>query len=503
MKTLAAYLIAVLAVLFMPPPVVAQDKPAKKSELPAEKPRPEKKKPAEKEKQQKKEKTKALARMMLETQKYFPMQKGNWWEYKILIERPSEKVVERAERIEITDIREGRCILKSTCKRGSSETELFVKDGFLVRTTPVGAEVRILKLPLKKGEKWTTTLKSGTGETDAHTYEHSVVAIETVKTSAGTFNNAVRVVSVSAEPAVQGLEKPVITWWFVPDVGQVKYVNCLGEMKFTQILAKYHVQTSGQKALAQAVAASELVVVASVKEPEEKETVSVSWTTVRATDEAAKKAEEAQKKAKLEEERKAREKAGEREKKVAEGKPAEEPAGKLIQVRLAVEKVLKGKLDKKEILVSVKEKLAKGKWVLFLDKLEKKARLLIRPPLPADKDVLKKLDSILNPPKPSTIAQKVAAADYVIIAKALVREERESFAYWVFEIEETLKGDKSRTHVDVLLTVRSLVVNKGGRYILTLKACRHLGRKFYKVIGEKLDAYSEKKLEEFKKALKR
>ena len=65
-----------------------------------------------------------------------------------------------------------------------------------------------------------------------------------------------------------------------------------------------------------------------------------------------------------------------------------------------------------------------------------------------------------------------------------------------------MKGDGSRSHLDVLLN-EEMVFAEGARYILALKAVEHQGRKMYEIEGDKVEEYSEEKLEAYTKALRK
>lgn len=293
---------------------------------------------------------------------------------------------------------------------------------------------------------------------------HSVAKVESIDTPAGTFTNAVRVVATYKWGSSS---KTTITQWFAPGVGVVKRVRAYSYRTYIETLVRFRVNSVGEKLIAAAVDASELVVVARVRKPGVGENL----------DKVAQKGL-----------------AAERRKSI--------DRGKTFQLRLVIDKVLKGKLDEKEIVVAAKQEIGEGKWVFFLGRLAKEGHPMLGPALPAQQAILRNLDLVLNPPKPATFAERLARADVVIAGKAVVREERGHFTYWVFKIEKTLKGGASCAHVDVLAD-EELELTEGERYILVLKAGKHHGRKLYEILGGEPDACSREKLAEYEEVLKK
>ncbi len=478
MKAVIACLFAAALLIGASSMLVAQDGPAEK--------------PAEQEKEKEKEKEKGPSpREMLEAMKYFPMEKGNSWEYTFKMDGGEEMPPmpmdeeEMKQKLTITEVTKNGCKMEtSKAMFGMLPTELKIEKGFLHQAVEgTQGQFKILKLPPKKGEKWKSTL--GADPTDPNMkleLEHTVAGTESVKTPAGEFQNAVKVVTVYKLPA--GMMGPgdddeegmqfTMTMWFAPGVGLVKFLAATPMGTLGQELSKYQVKPGGDRLIAIAAAACDLVVIASVKAEKPPEFF----------DEEGKK--------RIEEE--ARKREAERKAKIAKGEAVDTP--------MVVEKVLKGKLEHKEIVVTAAQEIAKGKWVLFLGKLKKEGYPLIGPSLPAQDEIVRKVNSSLSPPKPVTLSEALSKADLVIVGKAVVKEEREGYAYWVFKVEKTLKGDGAHEHVDVLLK-EGLTFTADERYMLVLKTGERHGRKFQEVIGDKTEAYSEKKLAEFEKALKK
>lgn len=436
--------------------------------------------------------------MMLEAMKYFPMDKGNWWEYKLKFETDNSEIPlpdelqEQVQRIEVEEVSEKGCRLNPGKDGGFSPfapVNVVVRDGFIVQGGGVGGgEARILKLPPKKGDKWTSTIQNPADPQANLVVKHSVASIDTLQTLAGKFNDVVCVVSFYNIPEMgpgSGGMGFSMTAWYAPGVGLVQQEMTWPMGVFTLLLKKYHVKGAGDRVIAAAAAASELVVIAGPRKLEPPENLS--------KEEAARWLEE--QKATQELERLIREAA----------KRLPEEAGKepdKICSRLVVKKVLKGKLGESEIVVSAAHEIAEGVWVLFLGKLGKEGYPLAGPILPAQQEILGRLGPILNPPKPRSLAETLAGSDFVIVGRAVVKEERGSFSYWVFEVEKALKGDGSRSHLDVLLP-EGMVFIEGARYLLALKVVERQGRKLYEIEGEKAEEYSGEKLEAYRQALQK
>ncbi len=442
MKTAITCLVAAFLILLALPLLQAQDKPKKEG--------------------QQKEEAALPPEMMLEAQKYFPMDKGNWWEYKIEVELPEDET-------ETPEIPNQRMEIVKTTKTGCRirvpdempkilfpADEIIVKDGFIIQSSKKErVKLKIVKLPPKKGDEWTSTVTNPMNRNEKVIVRHTVAAVETVETPAGKFSGAVPVVSrfVVPGPGPGGQAMRItITMWFAPGVGVVKQLLLTPMVNISASLVNFHVKDPLSKLIAAAVAASELIVTGSFKKPEEKQ----------------------------------------------ENEESEDVS----KVHFVVEKLLKGKLEEKEIVISGEQSVKEGKWILFLGKREEQGYPVRSPVVPADEKTLKKLDGILHPPKPAPLARRLAASDFVIVGKAIVKEERGEFDYWVFEVEKTLKGDKSRTHIDVLDS-EDLHFAVGKRYILLLKSGKHFGRKLCEVIGNKADEYSAEKLKEYEEPLNR
>ncbi len=481
MRSFVVWLIAVCFVVAVVPALYAQEGQDEKPQQPAEKPAPEK------EGQEKKE-AQPSAEMMLEAQKYHPMEKGDWWEYKMKFEVTDEDAPQLPEgmfpeklRMKVTETKKNGCHIEPEQQNPfgmGMARDVVVKDGFILLDAMLGlgSEMKALKLPPKKGEKWESTLTSPMDPTGKMTVRSSIAGIESIETPAGKFAKAVCVVSIfeMGDPDEGMNEQVTIKMWFAPGVGLVKQMIGTPMGSIVLLLQKYQVKSAGDRIIKAALAASELVVIASIKKTEVAENLS----------------EEEAAKLKAQEEARLKERSLKLEK------------GEAVQLSLVVEKVLKGKLEEKEIVVSATTQIAQGKWVLFLGKLRKEGYPLIGPTLPAQDEILKSLDAIINPPKPKTLAARVEAAQFVVVGKAVVKEDRGDFSYWVFQIDKALKGDTTRTHIDVLLT-EGLEFTEGERYILTLKAGEHHGRKLFEVLGQKADEFSEKKLQEYEEALKK
>ena len=467
MKTLLSCLVGI-AVLAAAAMLAAQEKPAEK--------------PASEEK----EKAKAPSpEVMLEAMKYFPMEKGNWWEYTFKMdsgdEMPPMPEDEMKQKLTLTEVTKNGCKMEtSRAMLGMLPTELKIEKGFLLQTVE-GAEgqFKMLKLPPKKGEKWKSTLS-----TNANTnveMQHSVAGFESVKTPAGEFQNAVKVVTSYKLTGMMGPGDDddtgmelTITIWFAPGVGLVKFMAVTPMGTLRQELSKYQVKPGGDRLIEIAAAACDIVVIASAREEKPAENLD---------EEGKKRFEEESKK-----------KAKERKTRISKGEA--------VDTAVVVEKVLKGKLEHKQIVVAAAQEIAKGKWILFLGKLNKQGYPLMGPMLPAQEEVVKRVDSALNPPKPVTLEEALSKAELVIVGKAVVKEERESYTYWVFKVEKVLKGDKTREHIDILLK-EGITFTADERYMLTLKSIERHGRKFQELLGDKVEAYTEKKLEEYEKALKK
>jgi hypothetical protein len=482
MKAVLGCLIGVLVLAGAASVLVAQEKPADKPATEG--------KGKEKEKEEEKEKGPS-PEVMLEAMKYFPMEKGNWWEYKFKMDAGEEMPPmpmdedEMKQKLTITEVTKNGCKMDTTrAMLGMLPSELKIEKGFLLQTVEgAQGQFRMLKLPPKKGEKWKSSIGGNPADPNMKVeMEHTVAGMESVKTPAGEFQNAVKVVTVYKLPA--GMMGPgddddtnmqvTITMWFAPGVGIVKMLAAAPMAAMTQELSKFQVKPGGERLITIAAQVSELVVIASVKAKKPPEFF----------DEEGKK--------RIEEEAKKR--AAERKAKIAKGET--------VDTSMVVEKVLKGKLDHKEIVVAAAQEIAEGKWVLFLGKLKKEGYPLIGPTLPAQDEIVRKVDSVLNPPKPITLKEALSKADLVIVGKAVVKEERENYTYWVFKVEKTLKGENASEHVDVLFK-EGLSFTADERYMLALRASERHGRKFQEVLGEKTEAYSEKKLEEYKKILKK
>ncbi len=468
MKTPVVILMAVLLTFPVLLPLAAQDEPAPK--------------PAPEKEEKKKEEPAPPPAMMLEAQKYFPMQKGNWWEYKFENDVTRDGSHQPGKvRWEVVETGKAGVRLRVTeefpkGRTGSYELTVKVKDGFIFEdySLKYTGGWKKLKLPPKKGDKWKSKYAYSDAPEIETVVEHSVDRIGTVETPLGKFSNAVCVVSSWRRYQIGPVKSHT---WYAPGVGMVKYVfEGPGTGADTLTLVKYRVKGVAKAILAQAVAASELVVIASVKKVKIKDS--------RDRDRIDKEIDETI----------AERMAQRRAKRIAKGEA--------VHYRLVVDKALKGKLKEKEIVVSVKQEIGEGKWVLFLGKRNDGPYPVVGPMLPAGKDTVEKLEEILNPPRPATLAEKLSEADFVILGKAVVKEERGAFAYWVFKIEKALKGDTSRAHLDVLIT-EGLPFLKGERYILALKSGKHHGRKFYEVVGCEAHEFSEKKLQEYEKALKK
>ena len=465
-------LFAVLLVLAVLVPLGAQEEPAAK-------PKPEDKK--------KEADAGPTPEMMLEAQKYFPMAKGNWWEYKMQFESsddmpvPPEEILSEVPRLEVSEITKNGCRIKPA---GDSQfgvfmpSEVIVKDGFILQDMlDMGSKMKVLKLPPKKGDKWTSSAANPADPNETLEVQHSVGAVETVETPAGKFSGAVRVVSRFNIPQMGPGSDAMgitITMWYAPGVGLVKQVFGSPMGSVSVVLKKFHVKSTGDKAIAAAAKMSELVVIASLGEGQSEEG--------RSADPVD------------------RELAGKAARELARRRAEKIEKGETVKFRLVVERVLKGRLKEKEIIVCAKQEIAEGEWLLFLGKLDKEGFPLAGPILPAQEEIIKKMDAILNPPKPRTLAEMFTGADFVIMGKAIVKEDRGAFSYWVFKIEKLLKGDTSRSHLDVLLT-EGMLFFEGERYILILKAGRHYGRRLYELVGTRIEKYSKEKLQEYEEAL--
>ena len=186
-------------------------------------------KPAAEEKGKEKGEEKAPSpRILLEAMKYFPMEKGNWWEYTFKMdtgeEMPPMPEDEMKQKLTITEVMKDGCKMDTTrAMFGMLPTELKIEKGFLLQKLEgATGQFKMLKLPPKKGEKWKSAL--GTDPTDPNTkmeMEHTVAGIESIKTPAGEFQNAVKVVTAYKLPGMMGPEddagmKLTITTWFAP-----------------------------------------------------------------------------------------------------------------------------------------------------------------------------------------------------------------------------------------------------------------------------------------------
>jgi len=430
-------------------------------------------------KEQKKEET-VSPEQRLSAYKYYPMEKGNWWEYKLRFEAmenmptPPEGLFDQMPRLEVQEVTKNGCRVVPA-EEGSfgifSAQSVTIENGFLAQEMfPNGGKVKVLKLPPKKGDKWTSTIDNLMGANEKVVVEHAVSSIGKLKTPAGKFSEVVRVVSVYNMPEGFGGDgedsKVTITMWYAPGIGMVK--TAYGSVRGSLIieLNKYGVKSAGDSLISAAAVASEFIVIASLDEVTEEK----------------------------EDDTKTDNKDDDKE------PQCDKPA----QVTLKVEQVLKGELKDKEIVISSSEVVTKGKWVLFLGKLEKEGYPVLGPKLPAQEEILKKVDTIINPPKPKTMDEKLVEAEMLIVGKAILKEDRGEFSYWVFEVESRIflynkekEGDK-RSHVDVL-DREEYGIEENERYIIALKQTEEKGRKLFEVIGEKPEKYTEEKWEEYGK----
>ncbi len=465
MKAVLACSLILAAILLVAGPALAQDKEGKQKS--------EDKKP------------KVSPETMLEAMRYFPMEKDNSWEYKTYMGfgDPDGNPVHMSESQDmtqkVTKVTEEGCEMEVQGGAfGVAGTEkVFVKGGYLhLSLSFIGSAVRALKLPPVKGEKWKTETQSPWGAANKLIVSHTVSAIENINTPAGKFRDAVRVVSYYDTPGGgPGNEETRITMttWFAPGVGIVKSVTAWPFGTIEQTLAKYKVAKGGKRELALALEVCDTAVVASLKVPSEDNLDKEGLKKLRRE---------------MKELRAARKKKWQK--------------GEAVQVTLVVEKVLKGKLQHKEIAVSTRREMGNGKWVVFLGKLKKEGYPVIGNVYGADKTFLERIDALQNPPKPKTLAEKLADAELVVVAKPVVREDRGEFCYWVLKVESTLKGKTSREHVDVLLD-KEIVLEESKQYILMLRQGKYFGRRFFKPLEKKPVEYSKEKQEEYQKALKK
>jgi len=391
------------------------------------------------------------------TKEYFPLAKGNSWEYKA-----TGQGEEKNMKLEVVaKLGEGRFKVEPT---GGAEAfpsegsvEFCIEGDFFcwkMEMGPLSMTWRMLKLGAKKGDSWTSNLaESVPGEVPegfSMTMTSTITAVEDVSTPAGVFKNCLKVVHTMP------MESGAMSMWFAKGVGMVKEAITppQGLPEATMTLTKYKIvggvdaeQISKYLGESETALLVEVTSVTDIKPEKEGEAVTK------------------------------------------------------VKVAAKVDKSFKGKSSQTELSLEMAAGSIKaGKYVLFFKKGEK-GETLFGEPVEATESALKAIEEILAPPP---VLTGISDASLIIAGKVTTCEDRGTFKYYVVEVIKALKGEK-KEFIDVYRT-EGLDLENGKIYLFALKVKEVSGRNYFEPTGKDAvvvhSSDAEKKVEEALKAEK-
>jgi hypothetical protein len=385
---------------------------------------------------------------------FLQLAKGNYWEYEV--KGPfQEKATTGKIEIEKID-KDGKIKIKTSdmgILAGGGMAWKMSSNHLIWELGDGEVTWKVIKFNAKKNDSWTSKFREG-GPRGEMTLTSKVVAIEDLKTPAGTFKGCLKVEHYPEEEK----DEKLYTWW-VKGVGLLKLgmvARGPGEISWT--LKSYKVGPDiSDKKLKEMVEKADIIALVSVPKD-------------------AEKSEKAQ---------------------------------------VSVSGTYKGELEAKDGKIEITQpgkdsklkRLKEGDYLVFLKKNEGKLALACNA-VKSQKTLTERLVKLLKPAdKGDELLKSLCGKAETVAAVEVVKlEDRGEYQYYVVKVLSALKNAEEGKHFDVLVPT-GVTLKEGGKHIMFLAVTKEHGRKMMRlvdVVRGVLDHKEEtlKKLEEIVKSSK-